>query len=197
MVVGLTGGIACGKSTVANMFMKLGCVIIDADKVAREVVEPGEQGLEGVIRRFGKGILDEQGRLDRKALGNIVFSDEQARHDLNTILHPLIRQRMADKKEEARKQNPPFILMDIPLLYESNQVHTVEAVIVVYVPAHLQLKRLMERDQLTMQEAQQRIESQMPIEEKKQKADFIIDNSGTQADTLIQVQNLFNKLSKE
>lgn len=196
MVVGLTGGIACGKSTVANMFVELGCVVIDADKVAREVVEPGEQGLEGVIRRFGKDILDEHGRLDRKALGNIVFSDEQARKDLNAILHPLIRQRMAEKKDRARMQNPPLILMDIPLLYESKQADTVDSVIVVYIPAPLQLKRLMERDQLTMEEAQQRIASQMPIEEKKQKADFVIDNSGSQADTLIQVQNLFNKLSK-
>lgn len=197
MVVGLTGGIACGKSTVANMFMELDCVVIDADKVAREVVEPGEPGLEGIIRRFGKGILDEHGRLDRKALGKVVFSDEQARMDLNAILHPLIRLRMAEKKEAARMQNPPLILMDIPLLYESKQVQTVDSVIVVYVPAHVQLKRLIERDHLTMEEAQQRIDSQMPIEEKKQKADFVIDNSGTQAETLIQVQNLFNRLSKE
>lgn len=197
MVVGLTGGIACGKSTVANMFMELGCVVIDADKAAREVVEPGQKGLEGVIQRFGKSILNEHGRLDRKALGQIVFSDEQARTDLNAILHPLIRQRMAEKKEEAWIRNPPFILMDIPLLFESKQEYTVDSVIVVYVSPYLQLMRLMERDQLTIQEAQQRIESQMPIEEKKQRADFLIDNSGTQADTLIQVQILFNKLSKE
>lgn len=197
MIVGLTGGIACGKSTVAKMFAQLGCVIIDADQVAREVVEPGENGHEAIIHRFGPQILHENGELNRKALGDIVFKDKNALADLNAILHPLIRTRMNEKKEEAKQIHPPLIIMDIPLLFESEQKHTVEAVIVVYVPPAEQLKRLMERDQLTAEDAQRRIDSQLPIEDKKKWADFIIDNSGSLEKTREQVESLFFKLAKE
>ncbi|MEW9670732.1 dephospho-CoA kinase [Ammoniphilus sp. 3BR4] len=197
MIVGLTGGIACGKSTVAKMFAQLGCVIIDADQVAREVVEPGEKGHEAIIHRFGPQILHENGELNRKALGDIVFKDKNALADLNAILHPLIRTRMNEKKEEAKQIHPPLIIMDIPLLFESEQKHTVEAVIVVYVPPAEQLKRLMERDQLTAEDAQRRIDSQLPIEDKKKWADFIIDNSGSLEKTREQVESLFFKLAKE
>lgn len=197
MIVGLTGGIACGKSTVAKMFSALGCVIIDADIVAREVVEPGQEGLKAVVNRFGPGILNEKGELNRKALGALVFEDARARADLNAILHPLIRQRMEQKKEEAIKKNPPMILMDIPLLYESGLEGTVEAVIVVYVPEQVQLERLMARDTLSRKEAEQRIRSQIPIEEKRKRADYIIDNSGTLQQTEDQVKSIFMKLSRD
>ncbi|RXT04955.1 dephospho-CoA kinase [Ammoniphilus sp. CFH 90114] len=197
MIVGLTGGIACGKSTVARMFEQLGCVIIDADQVAREVVAPGEEGLEAVVRRFGPSVLNEDGTLDRKSLGDLVFKEEKARQDLNAILHPLIRKRMNQKKEKALKDHPPLIIMDIPLLYESKQEQTVEAVIVVYVSPDEQLRRLMERDHLTYDDAKRRINSQWSIEEKKQRADYLVDNSGSLFETREQVESLFFKLVKE
>lgn len=197
MIVGLTGGIACGKSTVSRMFEQLGCVIIDADQVAREVVAPGEEGLEAVVRRFGPSVLNEDGTLDRKSLGDLVFKEEKARQDLNAILHPLIRKRMNQKKEKALKDHPPLIIMDIPLLYESKQEQTVEAVIVVYVSPDEQLRRLMERDHLTHDDAKRRINSQWSIEEKKQRADYLVDNSGSLSETREQVESLFFKLAKE
>ncbi|HJV44192.1 MAG TPA: dephospho-CoA kinase [Bacillota bacterium] len=197
MVLGLTGGIACGKSTVAKMLEDLGCVVVDADKVAREVVTPGEQGLELVVKRFGRGILDEAGELNRKALGELVFSDVQARQDLNDILHPLIRSRMDEKKEAAKRLKPPLIIMDIPLLFESKRTNTVEAVIVIYVPEDIQLLRLITRDGLSREEALARMKSQMDIEEKKKLADFVIDNSQSEEITKQQVRQLFMKLTKE
>jgi dephospho-CoA kinase len=197
MILGLTGGIACGKSTAAKMFVELGCIVIDADKVAREVVRPGEEGLELAVQRFGKGILDPNGELDRKALGAIVFADEQARLDLNSILHPRIRSRMEEKKQAAKLLKPPCIIMDIPLLFESKLKHTVEAVTVVYVPESLQLTRLMLRDGLTKDEAQARIDSQLGIEEKRKLADYVIDNSGSIEATHQQVLQLFSQVTKD
>jgi len=197
MVIGLTGGIACGKSTVAKMLTDLGSIIVDADKIAREVVEPGQAGLLQIVDRFGEGVLFEDGTLNRKALGAIVFSDSSARQDLNQILHPLIRQVMKERKEQALALNPPLVVLDIPLLFESKLQPMVEQVVVVYTPRKLQLQRLMERDQISMQEAEQRIASQMDIEKKKELADFVIDNSGSLEDTKRQVEAIFVKLSKE
>lgn len=197
MIIGLTGGIASGKSTVSSMFEELGCVIIDADKVARDVVKPGQQGLEAVTARFGPQILTPEGELDRKALGEIIFNDEEKRKELNSILHPLIRGKMQEKKEEALREKPPLIIMDIPLLFESQLEQTVEAVIVVYVPPDQQLERLMHRDQISKEEAQRKIDSQMPIDEKKKRAHFLINNSGSLDETRLQVEAIFSNLSKE
>jgi len=197
MIVGLTGGIACGKTTVSNLFRDKGCPIVDADQVAREVVEPGELGLSLVVERFGTSVLTVEGTLNRRKLGQIVFSNETARGDLNDILHPLIRKRMQEKKEEALKLNPPFVIMDIPLLYENQHENTVDIVIVVYVPAFVQLERLMIRDGFSMEEAKNRIASQMNIEEKKKRADFIIDNTGTFEYTKQQIEKIYSLLSKE
>lgn len=197
MIVGLTGGIACGKTTVSNLFKDKGCPIVDADQVAREVVEPGELGLSQVVERFGTGVITEDGTLNRKKLGQIVFSDEAARAELNAILHPLIQKRMQEKKEQALKLAPPFVIMDIPLLYENGHENTMDIVIVVYVPASVQLERLMLRDGFSRQEAKKRIASQMDIEEKKKRADFIIDNTGTFEDTKQQVEKIYSRLSKE
>ncbi|MBP1930313.1 dephospho-CoA kinase [Ammoniphilus resinae] len=196
MIIGLTGGIACGKSTVAKMLSDLGSIIVDADKIAREVVEPGQAGLLQIVERFGEGVLFADGTLNRKALGAIVFSDLSARQDLNQILHPLIRQVMKERKEQALALNPPLVVLDIPLLFESKLQQMVEKVVVVYIPRKLQLQRLMERDQISMQEAEQRIASQMDIEKKKELADFVIDNSGSIEETKRLVEDIFTKLSK-
>jgi len=197
MIVGLTGGIACGKTTVSNLFRDKGCPIVDADQVAREVVEPGEIGLSRVVDRFGVGVLNVDGTLNRRKLGQIVFSDEAARADLNNILHPLIHKRMQEKKEEALKLNPPFVILDIPLLYENQHENTVDIVIVVYVPASVQLERLMLRDGFSIGEARNRIASQMDIEEKRRRADLTIDNTGTFEHTEQQVERIYSHLSKE
>ena len=197
MVIGLTGGIASGKSTVAGMFADLGAVIIDADKIARDVVDPGQEGLHSIVQHFGEEVLDQEGRLDRKKMGGLVFSNEEARKMLNSLLHPLIRSRMEQEKQKALLLHPPLIILDIPLLYESNWQKRLEKVIVVYVPESLQVQRLMSRNCLTLEEATQRIKAQMPIEEKKQRADFLIDNSGTTEKTKEQVALLFRRLRVE
>jgi dephospho-CoA kinase len=194
MVIGLTGGIASGKSTVAGMFADLGAVVIDADKIARDVVAPGQEGLHSIVLHFGEEILDQEGRLDRKKMGEIVFSDEEARKHMNSLLHPLIRKRMEQEKQKALLLHPPLIILDIPLLYESNWQAKLEKVVVVYVPEQLQLQRLMNRNHLTQEEAEQRISAQMSIEEKKKRADFLIDNSGTMEETKEQVDLLFGQL---
>lgn len=197
MVIGLTGGIASGKSTVAGMFADLGAVIIDADKIARDVVDPGQEGLHSIVQHFGEEVLDQEGRLDRKKMGELVFSNEEARKTLNSLLHPLIRSRMEQEKQKALLLHPPLVILDIPLLYESNWQKRLEKVIVVYVPEPLQVQRLMSRNCLTLEEATQRIKAQMPIEEKKQRADFLIDNSGTTEKTKEQVALLFRRLRVE
>ena len=196
LIVGLTGGIACGKSTVAEMFAARGAHLIDADRVARMVVEPGSEGLRSVVERFGSDMLDETGSLDRKKLGAVVFSDEKARADLNQILHPLIRKEMDRQKTEAMAKNDGrLIIMDIPLLFESNRSHEFDKVIVVAVQPEQQLERLQKRDGSTREEALQRIRAQMPLEEKKALADYVIDNSGTLSETAKQVDKLVQMLS--
>ncbi|MFC7442868.1 dephospho-CoA kinase [Laceyella putida] len=196
MIFGLTGGIATGKSTVAQMLRERGAVIIDADQVAREVVEPGTEGLARVVATFGNEVLDEAGRLNRPALGSIIFHDEGARRKLNQLLHPLIMGKMRQDAEKARQADPrAVIIWDVPLLIEEKMTPLVDEVILVYVPESIQLARLMDRNQLSEQEAKARIASQLGIEEKKQWADYVIDNSGTLEETEKQVECLWNDLS--
>ncbi|GEN32631.1 dephospho-CoA kinase [Aneurinibacillus danicus] len=194
MVIGLTGGIACGKSTVSRMLAERGARIIDADIIAREVVRPGEEAWSLIVERFGRDILLANEELDRVKLGAIVFADEQARLDLNAIVHPAVRARMRQLMKEAREESIALIVMDIPLLYESKLEYMVEKVVVVYCTAEQQLKRLMERNGYDEEEAMRRIASQMSIEEKKSRADYVIDNSGTFTETEEQVDELVGKL---
>jgi dephospho-CoA kinase len=194
MVIGLTGGIACGKSTVSWMLAERGARIIDADIIAREVVRPGEEAWSLIVERFGRDILLANEELDRVKLGAIVFADEQARLDLNAIVHPAVRARMRQLMKEAREESIALIVMDIPLLYESKLEYMVEKVVVVYCTAEQQLKRLMERNGYDEEEAMRRIASQMSIEEKKSRADYVIDNSGTFTETEEQVDELVGKL---
>jgi dephospho-CoA kinase len=196
MVLGLTGGIATGKSTVSAMFQQRGAVVIDADQVARQVVEPGEEGLARIVRQFGTQVMQPDRRLDRAALGRIIFNDAAARQKLNQLLHPLIRQAMQQQTHFVLEKNAQtIVLWDTPLLIEGNLLPFVEKVIVVYVPASMQLARLMKRDAFSVAEAQNRISAQLPIEEKKRVADWVIDNSGTLAQTERQVDQLWNYLT--
>lgn len=199
MIIGLTGGIATGKSTVSQMFRERGAAIIDADLIARQVVEPGTEGLSQVVAYFGKHVLDSEGRLNRPALASIIFQDESKREKLNSILHPLIRREMKEQTENILKKDPnQVVIWDVPLLYEGKKMtQFVEKIIVVYVPESIQLKRLMLRNSLTEAEARSRIRAQLSIEEKKKMADFIIDNSGSLLETERQVDRLWNYLTSK
>ncbi|ERI08623.1 dephospho-CoA kinase [Aneurinibacillus aneurinilyticus] len=190
MVIGLTGGIACGKSTVSRMLAERDARIIDADMIAREVVRPGEEAWSLVVERFGRDILLANDELDRTKLGSLVFSDEQARLDLNAIVHPAIRGRMRQLIKEAQEEKIALIVLDIPLLYESKLEYMVEKVVVVYCTANLQLERLMERNGFDEEEARRRIASQLSIEDKRLWADYVIDNNGTLSETEQQVDEL-------
>jgi dephospho-CoA kinase len=184
MNIGLTGGIACGKSTVSAMLVRRGAILVDADRIAREVVEPGSPTLAKVAERFGQAVLEEDGSLHRKKLGEIVFADPAARKDLEGLLHPSIRALMRERMETSEKLYPDkLVVVDVPLLYESGLQAMFEEVMVVYVPREIQLDRLMERDGLTPEQAEKRLQAQMPIELKKERADIVIDNRGTLQET--------------
>ncbi|MNJ37088.1 Dephospho-CoA kinase [compost metagenome] len=178
MNIGLTGGIATGKSTVSRMLVKRGAVLIDADVIAREVMEPGHPVLLAVQKRFGAAVIHKDGTLNRKKLGEIVFSDPEERKALNEITHPAIRAEMRTRMADFEEAQPGrLVVVDIPLLYESGLDTMFDQVMVVYVPREIQLSRLMERDGLTLEQAEARIRAQMDIEWKKERADILIDNS--------------------
>jgi dephospho-CoA kinase len=198
VLIGLTGGIATGKSTVSAMFRKRGAVLIDADQVARMVVEPGTSGAKKVREHFGDDVFFADGRLNRAALGKIIFHDPDMRNQLNQILHPLIRQEMMKQTLDAQERDPQAIVIwDVPLLIEGKMTEMVEKVIVVYIPETLQLERLMKRNHLTEDEARRRIAAQLSIEEKKRVADYIIDNSSTLENTERQVDQIWNYLKSK
>jgi dephospho-CoA kinase len=182
MVLGLTGGIATGKSTVSQVFKEAGFPIVDGDLIAREIVEPGQPALKEIVAAFGSQMIDAKGSLNRKKLGKIIFNDSTKRVQLNKIMSPYLRKAILAELEQ-KKQQAPLVVLDIPLLYEGGYEQFVDQVAVVYVPEKIQLQRLMQRDQLTAKEAQQRINSQWPIEQKKQLAEIVFDNQGTKEET--------------
>ncbi|MCM3127277.1 dephospho-CoA kinase [Paenibacillus provencensis] len=188
MNIGLTGGIATGKSSVSRYLVSLGAILIDADQIAREVMLPGHPVLAAVIERFGQAVLNEDGTLHRKKLGEIVFGNSAELKALNDITHPAIRQEMRERMRMFEQEQPDkLVVSDIPLLYESRLSEQFEQVMVVYVPAEVQLKRLMERDGISKEDALSRLNAQMDIEEKKRRADIVIDNSGSMEETKAQI----------
>lgn len=192
LVIGLTGGIASGKSTVANMLIEKGITVIDADIIAKQAVEKGMPAYRQIIDEFGEDILLSNGDIDRKKLGALVFTNEQKRLVLNAIVHPAVRQEMLKRRDEAVANREAFVVLDIPLLFESKLESLVDKIIVVSVTKELQLERLMKRNQLTEEEAVSRIRSQMPLEEKTARADQVIDNSGTLEETKRQLDEIMN-----
>lgn len=191
--IGLTGGIASGKSTVSRMIRDSGIALIDADVFAREVVEPGEDAYSQVVSHFGEGILHGDGTLDRKKLGAIIFNDEKERSVLNGIVHPAVRKKMNDQKAAYRDEGREAVVLDIPLLFESKLTETVDRILLVYVSEDVQVKRLMERDGSTKEEAMSRIRSQIPLSEKRPHADAVIDNNGTTEETEKQLFETFKQ----
>nr|WP_309099702.1 dephospho-CoA kinase [Fredinandcohnia onubensis] len=179
LTIGLTGGIASGKSTVSQMFKEAGIVVVDADVIARKVVEVGEEAYEQIVQSFGKDILLPDETIDRQKLGSVVFFDEEKRLLLNSIVHPAVRKQMLKEKEEHLNNGEETVILDIPLLFESKLTALVDRTLLVYVDYETQLARLMNRNNLTKGEAEARIQSQMPLKDKIQLADAVIDNNNT------------------
>jgi dephospho-CoA kinase len=195
MRVGLTGGVASGKSTVSAMLGDLGAVVIDSDKLAREVVEPGTPGLAAVAEAFGDEVLADDGGLDRAALGAIVFGDEEKRRRLEGILHPLIRARSAEIAAQAPAD--ALVVHDIPLLAESGQADRFDAVIVVDVPEETQVERMTSQRGWTEEDARSRIAAQANREDRLAIATYVIENTGTRDDLRERVAEVVEMLRRK
>ncbi|HET9477785.1 MAG TPA: dephospho-CoA kinase [Pyrinomonadaceae bacterium] len=195
--VGLTGSIAVGKSYVASVFAELGCHVLDADQTAREVVLPGSAGLAAVAAAFGSDVLNSDGALNRQRLGEIVFAHEDKRQQLNQILHPFIIARQDEIMREWEREDPDGIgVIDAALMIESGGYRRFDKLIVVHCRPEVQLERLMLRNNLSREEAQARIDSQMPQAEKQKYADFLIDTSDGFEPTRKRTNEVYNELVK-
>ncbi|SFM17293.1 dephospho-CoA kinase [Salibacterium qingdaonense] len=193
MIIGLTGGIASGKSFISDALHQYGFPVIDADQTAREVVEPGERAYEQILEQFGIDILEVDGTLNRKKLADRIFADENQRRMLNQIMHPAIRQRILQNKAELQKKGHEVIVLDLPLLIENNLQFMVDKVMLVYVDEKQQKERLMERDQAGEEDAKRRMASQLSMSDKRTYADVVIDNNDTQEDSLAQLEHILKK----
>lgn len=193
--VGLTGSIAVGKSFVLGVLAELGCQVIDADAIARQVVKPGTKGLKLVCNAFGEGVLNDDGTLNRGTLGAIVFADEAKRKQLNSLLHPLIIAAQDERIHEFEQRDPDgIVIIDAALMIESGGYRRLDKLIVAHCRPEVQLQRLMKRDGLSREAAEQRISSQMSQEEKQRYADFLIDTSGDFDGTRAQVKAVYEQL---
>jgi dephospho-CoA kinase len=184
-LVGLTGGIASGKSTVARAFIERGIPVIDADQLAREVVAPGSDGLAAIVRTFGEEVLLPDGSLDRKGLGARVFADRSLLNQLNAITHPLVGRLSAERIAAIDEDSVPYAIYEAPLIVESGLHRAMRALIVVALDVPLQIERVMKRDGLGLEEAESRINAQAPLSKKLEAADYVIDN-GQDLSTLFQ-----------
>ncbi|HBC7298332.1 dephospho-CoA kinase [Staphylococcus aureus] len=192
-VIGLTGGIASGKSTVSELLSVFGFKVVDADKAAREAVKKGSKGLAQVREVFGDEAIDENGEMNRRYMGDLVFNHPEKRLELNAIIHPIVRDIMEEEKQEYLKQGYN-VIMDIPLLFENELENTVDEVWVVYTSESIQMYRLMQRNNLSLEDAKARVYSQISIDKKSRMADHVIDNLG---DKLELKQNLERLLEEE
>ncbi|MFI5625774.1 dephospho-CoA kinase [Nocardioides sp. NPDC051685] len=194
MRVGLTGGIASGKSTVSELLAGCGAVIVDSDKIAREVVEPGTPGLAAVVEEFGPSVLTEAGELDRAKVGEIVFADEGARERLNAIVHPLVGARSAELEEAARTAGR-LVVNDIPLLVEVGYAPFFDEVIVVDVPESIQVERAVARG-MAEADVRARIAAQASREDRLAAATYVIDNTGSLEDLRKRVREIYDSLAR-
>ena len=192
-IIGLTGGIASGKSTVSKMIERLGFTVLDADIASRKVVEPGEEAYLKVKEVFGDHVFNEDGTLNRQKLGSLIFNNSEKRLLLNSIMHPAIRKWMNDQQEQAFTRGETVVFQDIPLLFEGNMHHGFDKTILVYVDADVQLERLMKRNAFSKEEALARIHSQMPLSEKVALADEVINNNGSEEETREQLMHILKK----
>lgn len=200
-LVGLTGGIGSGKSTVAALLEERGAVVVDADRIAREVVEPGTEGLSEVVDRFGEDVLDDEGRLDRPAVAELVFADDEARADLNAIIHPRVRQRIGERLARVAEEEQGgddgrnrIVILDVPLLVEGGADHGYQDVIVVTAPEEVRVRRLVEDRGMDPDDVRARIASQTDDQERLQVATHVIENDGTLEDLERRVEELHDQL---
>lgn len=196
LMAGLTGGIASGKSTVTAIMQKAGAVIIDADVIAHQVVAPGLPAWKAIKSRFGPQVLKPDGAIDRAKLGDLVFNDPGLRKELEGIIHPRVRDKIDDEVTQLRHVSPNVVVIqDIPLLFETGMTEGLDEIIVVYVPAALQIERLIQRDGIEMEAAKARIDAQLSIEEKRRLATIVIDNSGDVDQTRKQTLKVYECLA--
>ncbi len=194
LVVGLTGGMATGKSVASKTLKELGLPIIDADLIARETVRPNEAGYREIVDYFGKGILNPDETINRRGLAKIIFSDPEERERLNSLLHPRIVEEIKKRIEDFKERGEGMVIVDAALLIEAGQLSLVDKLIVVTVSPKIQIKRLAQREHLTEKEAKERIATQMPLSEKVKLADYVIDNSGTVKKTIKRTKEVYRKL---
>ncbi len=192
-IIGITGGIASGKSTVTDILKKrFNYIIIDADQLARQAVEPGSPGLKKIITAFGQTVIDENGELNRSMLGEIIANNDQARIKLNAMIHPEVKKLYDQQINFYRKSGIPTVFYDCPLLFETNLQKTVDETILVVADKEIRIERIMERDNLTREQAIKRIDMQMSDKEKIALADTIIENNGSMNDLLITINGYFS-----
>lgn len=197
MIIGLTGSIASGKSTVSRMLADMGFPIVDADLIARLVVEPGTDTLKEIEAVFGSQVILPEGALNRAKLGELIFNDPESRQQLNNIIHPAIRREMLRQRDAFLAEGHKNVILDIPLLFESKLFNFADRILVVSVSEQNQLMRLMERNGLTEKEALARIGSQLPMSEKEAGADAVIFNNGTIEETKQQLMHILNEWNLE
>lgn len=197
LLIGLTGGIASGKTAVSDMFVKLGAHLIDADVLARDIVKPGKIAWKEIVNAFGETILDEKKEVNREKLGKIIFNNTDKRKQLEAITHPRIIEEENRKVGELRKEfKSGMIILDAALLIEAGHQNRVDKLIVVYADRETQTKRLMARDNLNYAGSQKRLDSQMPLDEKVKLADYVIDNTRSLNETKIQVSKIYSLLAR-
>lgn len=190
LIIGLTGSIASGKSTIARMLAEFNIPIIDADQISREIVRPGETAYDHIVEQFGESVLLKDKTINRKKLGSIIFTNAEKRLELNQIMHPAIRKRLLSQRDNYVKQGEKCVVLDIPLLFENKLTNFADKVMVVYVDEEVQLDRLISRDNSSVEEATKRIQSQIPVKEKAELADFVINNNGTIEETYDQLKTI-------
>ena len=192
-VIGLTGGIACGKSTASAYLKELGACIVDTDGISRTTTKKGGKGYDAVLSHFGRDLLMENGEIDRRKLGGIVFSDEKKRQELNALIHPIVIEESKAQMKAAEEAGYTVCILDVPLLFESGMETLCDETWLVYVPREEQIRRINERDGLDEKAAAARIDSQMPLEEKMKRADRAIDTSGTIEETQVRIKALWEE----
>lgn len=196
-IIGLTGGIGSGKSSVAGALRERGALIIDADKVAHQIMEPGRPAWHDIVQAFGKEILNEDQTINREKLGAIVFNEPEKLEKLNQITHPRVMESFKESLREIRHTNPyAIVFLEIPLLYETRSERICDEVWVVWVDRETQIERLMERNSYTREEAIMRIDAQMSLDEKARMADVVLDNRGSLEETIRVASNYYNNYTE-
>ena len=191
LIIALTGGIACGKSTVSGMLAQLGASIIDADQISRSLTAPNGDALPAIRRTFGDSVFNADGTLNRPALSAVVFSDKAAIEKLNAITHPLVKQQMDEQLAQCRKNGAPVVVLDVPLLFEANMQHMGDLVACVVAPEEVQIARMASRNGYTREEALSRIRNQMPVSEKARRSDIVIDTDKPLPELQKEIETLY------